>query len=129
MIPARISPEDIEEYECLPNEVKLVVPLYDVESDKFMGLEKRLVFIMARGDQDETFFYMAMIKLKQIRFILPLKKYYLTYLVEPVLKNIKIFCSSNDEARNISLVFLLAVHHRPLSFYKSVYGPCFFTSN
>ena len=56
LIPARISPEDIEEYECLSNEVKIVVPLYEVESSKFLGLEKRLVFIMARGDQDETFF-------------------------------------------------------------------------
>ena len=56
LIPARNNPENIEEYACLPNETKLVVPLYDVNSSKFLGLEKRLVFVMVRGDQDETFF-------------------------------------------------------------------------
>ena len=96
LIPARISPEDIEEYECLPNEVKLVVPLYDVGSGKFVGLGKRLAFIMVRVTKTKHFFHMVMIKLKQIHFILPLKKYYLTYLVEPVLKKMKIFCWSNE---------------------------------
>ena len=56
LIPARNNPENIEEYACLPNKTKLVVPLYDVNSSKFLGLEKRLVFVMVRGDQDETFF-------------------------------------------------------------------------
>ena len=95
LIPARNKPKDTEECECLPNKVKIVVPLYDVESSKFLGLENRLAFIMVRGDQDETFFHMATIKLNQTRLILPLKKYYLTYSVEFALKNIKIFCSSN----------------------------------
>ena len=56
LIPARNKPKDTEECECLPNEVNIVVPLYDVESSKFLGLENRLAFIMVRGDQDETFF-------------------------------------------------------------------------
>ena len=56
VIPAKNSSQNLEYFECLPNEVKLVVALYDVDSDKFWGLEKRLVFIMVRGDHEETFF-------------------------------------------------------------------------
>ena len=45
------NPKNIEEYECLPNEGKLIVPLYKIDSGDFLGLEKRLAFIMVRGDQ------------------------------------------------------------------------------
>ena len=46
----------IEEYECKPNEVKLITPLYNINSGEFLGLKKSLAFIMVRGDQDEAFF-------------------------------------------------------------------------
>ena len=56
LIPTKNSPQNLEDYECLPDEVKLVALLYDMNSGKFLGLDKRLAFIMVRGDYDETFF-------------------------------------------------------------------------
>ena len=50
------NPENIEEYECLPNEFKMKVPLYNNDKGDFLGLKKRLAFIMVRGDQDKAFF-------------------------------------------------------------------------
>lgn len=55
-IPEMNNSDNIEEYECKPKEVKLITPLYDVDSGKFLGLEKRLAFFLVRGDQDEAFF-------------------------------------------------------------------------
>ena len=48
--------ENIEEYKCLPNKVKLVAPLYNVVNGDFLGFKKRLAFIMIRGDNNEAFF-------------------------------------------------------------------------
>ena len=48
--------EDIEEYKFLPNKVKLVAPLYNVDNGDFLGFKKRLAFIMIRGDNNEAFF-------------------------------------------------------------------------
>ena len=56
LIPAMNTPDNIVEYESKPNEVKLTTARYNVDSGKILGLEKDLVFIMVRGDQDEAFF-------------------------------------------------------------------------
>ena len=103
LIPAMNNPENIEEYECLPNdfiyhkiyfyyfqihllflllfikcfytckcfygEINLPtylmkVPLYNNDKENFLGLKKRLAFIMVRGDQDEAFFSYAYDKAK-----------------------------------------------------------------
>ena len=37
------------------NKVKLCVPLYNVETREFRGLQKWLAYIMVRGDEDEMF--------------------------------------------------------------------------
>ena len=39
-LPLGNSPPDIENYVCEENEVKLLCPLYDTETGRFLGLEK-----------------------------------------------------------------------------------------
>ena len=56
LIPVKSCPGITEEYECKPNEIKLITPLYNIGSGEFLGLKKSLAFIMVRGDQDEAFF-------------------------------------------------------------------------
>ena len=56
LIPAMYNSKNIEVYKFKPNEVKLITPLYYVDSGKFLGLEKRLAFIMVRVDQGKPFF-------------------------------------------------------------------------
>ena len=48
LITATNSHENVDEDECLPNEVKMVTPLYNADSGEFPGLEKRLAFIMVK---------------------------------------------------------------------------------
>lgn len=68
LIQAMNTPENIEEYECKPNEVKLNTTLYNVDSGKFLGLDKRLAFIMVRVDQVEVFFSYGFDKVKSKKF-------------------------------------------------------------
>ena len=84
LIPTMNKPENVEEYECKPNETKLINPLYDVDSGKYISLEKCLAFFMVRSDQGED-------KAKSKKLYLPLKNYCQTYSVIPVSKNIKTF--------------------------------------
>ena len=113
LIPARNNPKNIEEYECLPNEANLVVSLCNVNSSQFLGLEKCLDFLWSGAIKTKHFFHIKPIKLQekpnQTCFIPPPKKYYLTYSVEPALKNIKIFCSNNEQDKK----------HKP-SFFTSL---------
>ena len=53
LIPARNTPENITN---APNEVRLFVPLYNLENGEFLGLNERLPYIMVKRDKDETFF-------------------------------------------------------------------------
>ena len=56
LIPAKNNPKNIDEYECKGNEVKLYIPLYDVNTGKFLGLDTHLAFIMVQGDAGKAFF-------------------------------------------------------------------------
>ena len=47
---------DISEYVCLPNEVKLLSCVYDLESGEFKGVRLQLAYIVLRGDEHEIFF-------------------------------------------------------------------------
>ena len=58
------SPPDIENYVCKENEVKLLCPLYDIETACFLGLEKRLATISVRGDDDKLFLSYGYVKEK-----------------------------------------------------------------
>ena len=55
LLPLINSPADIEKYECQENEVKLLCPVYNTDTGRFLGLEKRLAVISIRGDSDEHF--------------------------------------------------------------------------
>ena len=45
LLPLINSPPYIEKYECEENEVKLLCPVYNTKSGRFLGLEKRLAVI------------------------------------------------------------------------------------
>ena len=91
LIPAMNTPENIEEYECKPKEVKLITTPYNVDSRKFLGLDKRLAFIMVELTKLKYFFLTALIKPNRKSFILLLKRYCRIYSEVPVSKNIKTF--------------------------------------
>ena len=55
LIIAANQPKDIESYVCASNEVKLLSPVYELESGQFKGIRKQMAFIVLRGDSDETF--------------------------------------------------------------------------
>ena len=55
LLPLINSPPDIEKHECQENEVKLLCPVYNADTGRFLGLEKRLAVISIRGDNDENF--------------------------------------------------------------------------
>ena len=55
LIIAANQPKDIESYVCSPNEVKLLSPVYELETGQFKGIRKQMAFIVLRGDSDETF--------------------------------------------------------------------------
>ena len=59
--PALNSPPDIYLHQCKQSEVKIVPPMYDLYNGKLLGLEKRLGYIMLRGDPDEVFFHMVLV--------------------------------------------------------------------
>ena len=64
VIPLANSPPDIEDYICQENEVKMLVPLYDVNTGDFKGVEKRLGLIVVRGDPEEYFLSYGFDKVK-----------------------------------------------------------------
>ena len=49
------QPKDILQYECLPNEVKLLSCVYDLETGEFKGVRLQLAYIILRGDEQELF--------------------------------------------------------------------------
>ena len=48
-------PPDPDDYVCQRNEVKMLLPKYNVETGEFMGIEGALGYIMVRRDEDEYF--------------------------------------------------------------------------
>ena len=64
LIVAAKQPEDILNYTCLKNEVKLLSCLYDIETGNFKGFHEQVAFIVLRGDADETFLSYGFDKLK-----------------------------------------------------------------
>lgn len=51
IIPTANFPDNIENYECTKNEVKLVRPLYNGQTGEFLGLRKSLAFINIRREK------------------------------------------------------------------------------
>ena len=56
LIFAANQPKEIETYQCLPNEVKLLSCVYDLETGEFKGIREQLAYIVLRGDEHEIFF-------------------------------------------------------------------------
>ena len=50
------QPENIDEYVCENYEVKPIAYLYDQSTSEFLGLNLQLVYILLRGDIEESFF-------------------------------------------------------------------------
>ena len=46
---------DLDNYVCKRNEVKMILPNYNVETGEFKGIERALGYIMVRGEEDELF--------------------------------------------------------------------------
>ena len=55
LIFAANQPKDISQYECLPNEVKLLSCVYDLETGETKGVRLQLAYIILRGDEHEIF--------------------------------------------------------------------------
>ena len=56
LIFAANQPKEIETYQCLPHEVKLLSCVYDLETGEFKGIREQLAYIVLRGDEHEIFF-------------------------------------------------------------------------
>ena len=56
IIPALNLPQDIDSCQCKQNEVKIALPLYDLSTGKFIGLDLQFGYIVLRGDPGEVFF-------------------------------------------------------------------------
>ena len=56
VIPLQNPPADLNKYICKENETKMLLPLYDTANGEFKRIKKTLVYIILRGDKDETFF-------------------------------------------------------------------------
>ena len=55
LIFAANQPKEIETYQCLPNEVKLLSCVYDLETGEFKGIREQVAYIVLRGDEHELF--------------------------------------------------------------------------
>ena len=56
LIVAANQPSDITNYECNPDEVKLLTCVYDTDTGEFKGVREKIAFIVLRGDENEIFF-------------------------------------------------------------------------
>ena len=56
LVIAAEQPENIDEYSCKKNKVKLIVCLYNKSTGEFLGLDLQLAYIIIQGDMEESFF-------------------------------------------------------------------------
>ena len=56
IIIAANQPEDISNYVCAPNEVKLYTCIYDLTNSEFQVVTEQLAYIVLRGDAEEVIF-------------------------------------------------------------------------
>ena len=56
LIFAANQPKEIETYQWVPNEVKLLSCVYDLETGEFKGIREQLAYIVLRGDEHKIFF-------------------------------------------------------------------------
>ena len=56
LIVAANQPNNIDEYYCKKDEIKLVTCIYDKSTEQFNGLKLQLSYMVLRGDKEESFF-------------------------------------------------------------------------
>lgn len=56
IVPVVIVPIDVENYDSSPEEVKMIRPLYDINTSEFKELEETIGLLNVKGDPDETSF-------------------------------------------------------------------------
>ena len=52
--PSANIPENIKSYDCAKNEVKIMRPLCNLETEEFKGIKKNLAYVNVRGDRNGT---------------------------------------------------------------------------
>ena len=55
-MPLAQQPDDVDGYDCKPNEVKILRTLYDLQTGKFLGVKQCVALITVRDDDNEQFF-------------------------------------------------------------------------
>ena len=65
VIEAANVPKDIDLYECNPDDVKMCKLEYGIATGQFLGLYTTVGLIVVRGNSDETFLTIGMIKKNQ----------------------------------------------------------------
>ena len=70
LIVAANQTNEIDQYVCKDDEVKLFTCMYDLQTGEFLGLRCEVVLIVLRGDERELFYLMDMIVKKRLFYIL-----------------------------------------------------------
>ena len=55
-MPLAQQPDDVDGYDCKPNEVEILRTLYDLQTGKFLRIKQCVVLIIVRDDDNEQFF-------------------------------------------------------------------------
>ena len=55
-MPLAQQPDDVDGYDCKPNEVEILRMLYDLQTGKFLRIKQCVVLIIVRDDDNEQFF-------------------------------------------------------------------------
>ena len=70
MLLANIDPLiNLDTYEPKDNEVVIYVPMYNTVTGLYLGLTKKLGLITLRGDAEERFFLMVIVRKKALFYI------------------------------------------------------------
>ena len=56
IMPLAQHPDDVELYQCVPNEVKILRVLYDLQTGIFLGVKQCVALITVRNNDNEQFF-------------------------------------------------------------------------
>ena len=70
LIVAANQTNEIDQYVCKDDEVKLFTCMYDLQTGEFLGLRCEVALIVLRGDERELFYLMEMIVKKRLFYIL-----------------------------------------------------------
>ena len=101
------SPPDIEDYICQENEAKMLVPLYDVNTGDFKGVEKRLGLIVVCEDLEEYFLSYGFDKVKSKLLFSTFKKQLPNIFQSTCFKKHKTFLTNENKGEQSRLFYYL----------------------